>query len=98
MWSNSVTLLDDPEDKEDLDIMNAGEVSPAVWSIHICDNNKCDQRDSRLLQANVAGGQPRDLVFSDYKVAVNLIHWLRTTQNSIIRTTGSTNSPGRELI
>ena len=80
----AVTLLHEAEDKEDLDIMGADEVSPAVWSIQICDSNKCDGKNSRPLQANVKSGQWRNIVFTDYGQAVKLAHWLRTTQKNTI--------------
>ena len=64
--------------------MDADEVSPAVWSIQICDSNKCDGKDHRPLQANVKNGQWRNVVFADYGQAVKLAHGLRTVQKSTI--------------
>ena len=53
----AVTLVHEAEDKEDLDIMSADEVSPAVWSLQICDKNKCDGQENKPLQASVKNGQ-----------------------------------------
>jgi hypothetical protein len=81
----AVSLLRDAESKEDLDIMNADEVSPAVWSLQICDRKKCDGKDYKFLQAHAENGQWwRNVVFTDYGQAVKLAHWLRTTQRSNI--------------
>ncbi len=76
----AVTLVRDAEDKEDLEIMGADEVSPAVWSIQICDSLKCDADNSNPLKARVKNGNGalRKLVFTDYGVAVRFAHWLRT--------------------
>jgi hypothetical protein len=78
----AVTLLRDAEGKEDLDIMSADDVAPAVWSIQICDRPKCDGTDKKFLRASVRNGQWRNVVFADYGQAVKLAHWLRTTQQS----------------
>jgi hypothetical protein len=86
----TVNLLRDAEDQEDLQIMSADEVSPAVWSIQICDSNKCDGKSDNPLQASVKNGQGRKVVFTDYGQAVKLAHWLRTTQHNSI--------PGSNLI
>lgn len=78
----AVTLVHDAEDKQDVDIVSADEVSPAVWSIKICNPAKCDgdDPDSTPLQAKFGGvGQWRKVVFTDYGVAVKVVHWLRTT-------------------
>jgi hypothetical protein len=81
-----VTLFRDAQDKEDLDIMSADEVSPAVWSLEKCENGQCEDGDENRnpLRATVKDGplQFRKLVFADYGVAVKLAHWLRTNQNS----------------
>lgn len=91
----TVTLLHEAEDKEDLDIMSADEVSPAVWSLQICDSNKCEGKNNRLLQANVKNGQLRNVVFTDYGQAVKLAHGLRTAQKSTIPGSNLTfNYPG----
>lgn len=86
----AVSLLRDAEDKEDLDIMSADEVSPAVWSIHICDKPICDGKDAKLLQASAQNGQWRNVVFTDYGQAVKLAHWLRTTQKNAVPGTALT--------
>jgi hypothetical protein len=73
----AVTLLREAEDKQDLEIMPADEVSPAVWSLHLCAGDKCDGKSDELLTASVKNGQPRRLVFNDYGEAVKLAHWLK---------------------
>ena len=80
----TVTLLRVAEDKEDLDIMSADEVSPSVWSIHLCDKEKCDGKENKILQAGVNNGPLRDLVFTDYGQVVKLIHWLKTSLTNTI--------------
>jgi hypothetical protein len=87
----AVSLLRDAEDKEDLEIMSADEVSPAVWSIHICDKPKCDGNDATPpLKASAKNGQLRNVVFTDYGQAVKLAHWLRTTQKNTVPGTALT--------
>ena len=82
---HAVSLLRDAENKEDLEIMRADEVSPAVWSLQICDRKKCEEKDYKPLQAHAKNGQWwRNVVFTDYGQAVRLAHWLRTTQQNSI--------------
>jgi hypothetical protein len=80
-----VTLSRDAQDKEDLEIMGADEVSPAVWSLEKCEKGQCADGDENTnpLRATARNGpkQWRKLVFTDYGVAVKLAHWLRTTDN-----------------
>ena len=78
----AVTLLHDAEDKHDIDIMSADEVSPAVWSLKVCGTPNCDGDDgySYPLKARFGDtGQWRKVVFTDYGDAVKVAHWLRTT-------------------
>ena len=78
----AVTLLHDAEDKQDIDIMSADEVSPAVWSLKVCGTPNCDGDDgySYPLKARFGDtGQWRKVVFTDYGDAVKVAHWLRTT-------------------
>ena len=86
----AVSLLRDAEDKEDLDVMSADEVSPEVWSIQICNKPRCDGEGKRRLQASAKNGQLRNVVFSDYGQAVKLAHWLRTTQKNSVPGTALT--------
>ena len=77
-----VTIMRDAEDRADVEIMNADEVSPAVWSLKKCAQTKCDD-DSKPLTATVKDTQRyRKVVFTDYGVAVKLAHWLRTNKQS----------------
>jgi hypothetical protein len=73
-------------------------VSPAVWSIRMCKSSPCGPEDGNILQAHVKDGAPRVLVFSDYTVAIDLIRWLRTTQDSSVWSRRDTSAPGSELI
>ena len=84
-----VTLIRDGEDKADVEVMSADEVSPAVWSLRICDSSECDTEPLKLLQATVkangekdgkAVGILRNVVFTDCGKAVNVAHWLRRAQ------------------
>ncbi len=43
----NVTMVHDAEDKQDVDIVSADEVSPAVWSLKLCENSQCTG-DGRL--------------------------------------------------
>ena len=86
----AVSLLRDAVNKEDVEVMGTDEVSPAVWSIEICDKKKCDEKEKRPLQASAKNGQPRNVVFTDYGQAVKLAHWLRTTQKSTVPGTALT--------
>jgi len=70
--------------------MSADEVSPAVWSIQICNKPRCDGEGKRRLQASAKNGQLRNVVFSDYGQAVKLAHWLRTTQKNSVPGTALT--------
>jgi hypothetical protein len=97
----SVTLLRDAEDKRDVDIMSADEVSPAVWSIRLCKEPQCTGEDvlRAKVQPSISGLQNASLgwkvVFTDYGAAVRLIHWLRTHQPEQQRDTGyKFNYPG----
>jgi hypothetical protein len=80
-----VELIRAGEDKADVEVMSADEVSPAVWSLRICDSDQCDNEPLKLLQAKVreqegqtSTGVMRNMVFADYGKAVNVAHWLRS--------------------
>ncbi len=79
-----VTLWHDAEDKQDVEVMSSDEVSPAVWSLRLCQDALCAGKDVYSLMATVKtpeGTENRSLwrkvVFTDYNVAVRLAHWLR---------------------
>ena len=77
-----VTIMRDAEERADVEVMNADEVSPAVWSLKKCAQTKCGD-DSQPLKATVKDAQRfRKVVFTDYGVAVKLAHWLRTNKQS----------------
>jgi hypothetical protein len=73
-----VRFVRDADKKIDVEIASADEVSPAVWTLKIC-QGQCDpDGKDRNLKAFVAPhGQKRDLIFTDYGQAVKLAHWLR---------------------
>lgn len=83
-----VKLIRDGEDKADVEVMSADEVSPAVWSLKICDTAECDNEPLKLLRAMVKAKDPkatgvmRNVVFTDYGKAVAAAHWLRRAQQS----------------
>jgi hypothetical protein len=86
----TVSLVRDEDQKQDVEIVGADDVSPAVWSLKIC-VDKCDRdgSDKNLkdndLQAHVSSGsKPRKLVFTDYGQAVKLAHWLRHQREGAI--------------
>jgi hypothetical protein len=81
----SVRLVRDAEDKQDVEIMGADEVSPAVWSLRLCKDPQCtgEGTSEDVLRAKVqpglAGAQNawRKVVFTDYGVAIRLAYWLK---------------------
>jgi hypothetical protein len=86
----NVTMVHDAEDKQDVDIVSADEVSPAVWSLKLCENSQCAGDGSLLrvtLLPRASGPQNpliwRNVVFTDYAVAFRLAHWLKTHQTGI---------------
>ena len=99
----AVTLVHDAEDKQDVDVVSADEVSPAVWSLKLCEDASCAGDDQVSLKAMVLTDSPaalpkaawRKVVFTDYGVAIRLAHWLRTEQKSTPPNTRYTfNYPG----
>ena len=75
-----VQLIRAGEDKADVEVMSADEVSPAVWSLRICDTSQCENEPQKFLQAMARGrvskdqkaaGVMRNVVFADYGKAVN---------------------------
>ena len=53
--------------------MSADEVSPAVWSLQICEQSKCELKDYKPLRAHAQNGRWwRNVVFTDYGQAVKL--------------------------
>jgi hypothetical protein len=79
-----VTLRRDAEDKQDVELLNADDVSPAVWSLKLCEDAHCTGPDPYVLEARLAtqdgtrNTSPwRKVVFRDYGVAIRVAHWLR---------------------
>ena len=79
-----VILLQGAEDKQDVDIMGADEVSPAVWSLGLldCKDGKCPPSEQLMAQPSSEGPPDpslwRKVVFTDYSVAIRLQQRLRT--------------------
>jgi hypothetical protein len=100
-----VQLIRAGEDKADVEVMSADEVSPAVWSLRICDTSQCENDPQKFLQAMARGkgskdqkaaGVMRNVVFADYGKAVNLAHWLRHVEpESLDRSNYIFNYPSR---
>jgi hypothetical protein len=67
-----VELVKDGEAVHAVEIVPADDIAPAVWSIRMSENGR-----SSTLQAKTAGATKRDLVFTDYVMASQLIHWLK---------------------
>jgi hypothetical protein len=70
-----VELIRGGEDKADVEVTSADEVSPAVWSLRICDTSDCDAERPNPLKAmatrkgakrQTSTGVMRDVVFTDY--------------------------------
>jgi hypothetical protein len=90
-----VLVSRDAEDKEDLDIVSADEVSPAVWSIKLCENPECRGEEVHFLKATLEPNPTprndrlwRKVVFTAYGVAMRLAHWLRVNQGRTPPKTG----------
>ena len=54
--NQSVRIIRDAEDKEDVEIMNADEVSPALWTLRKCAQTKC-AGEGEFLMATVKDSQ-----------------------------------------
>jgi hypothetical protein len=88
--SQDVTLRRDAEDKQDVEVLSADEVSPAVWSLKLCQDARCDGQDTYLLRARprspdgIQNTSPwRKVVFKDYGLATRVEHWLRLKHTSM---------------
>jgi len=78
----SVTLVRDAEDKQDVEIVSADEVSPAVWSIKLCKNLQCTEEGGVLrAKLNEENAAWRKVVSTDYALAMQVAYWLRTHPN-----------------
>jgi hypothetical protein len=74
----TISFVRDEDERKEVEIAGADDVSPAVWSLKIC-NGQCDPHGHNpTLQGQVLpSGHPRPLVFTDYAQAVKVAHWLR---------------------
>jgi hypothetical protein len=76
-----VVFIRSVDEKRDVEIIGADDVSPTVWKIQIVrkgERPSGDWNGRSFLQANLKNGVPRDLVFSDYGRATKVAHWVRT--------------------
>lgn len=75
---HTISFVRDEDEGKEVEIASADDVSPAVWSLKIC-NGPCDPHGHNpTLNAEVLpSGHPRPLVFTDYAQAVKVAHWLR---------------------
>lgn len=73
-----VTFLRAAEEKRDVEMVAADDVSPAVWSIKIL-HGEGKTAGPEFVKAHIEENGPwRELVFTDYSLAVRAIHWFRT--------------------
>jgi hypothetical protein len=81
----TVTLLRDADEKKDVEVVSADDVSPAVWSIQIVPKQPEAQKpgsNPTFLGAHLEPNSPfRELVFTDYGLASKAVHWFRTKCN-----------------
>jgi hypothetical protein len=81
----TVRFIRDADEKKDVEIVGADEVSPAHWLIRILPNDKDRKnQDPQFLKIHVENGPPRDLVFTSYNQASKLAHWLRTKNKAAL--------------
>jgi len=73
-----VALVQDAEEKHDVEIVPADDVSPAVWSINIIKHDHDGKTTSGPLTGKVDDGSERRFVFTDYGQATKFAHWVRS--------------------
>jgi hypothetical protein len=77
-----VTFLRAAEEKRDVEMVGADDVSPAVWSIKILHGGGKTE-SPEFVKAHLEENAPlRELVFTDYSLAVRAIHWFRTQSDN----------------
>jgi hypothetical protein len=78
----TVTLQRDADEKKDVEVVSADDISPAVWSIQIVPKEQRKENieaDPVFVGARLEPDAPfRELVFTDYGLASKAVHWLRT--------------------
>ncbi len=75
-----VSLIRDADDEHIVEMVDADEVSPAVWRIRVVPSGKTapdSEAEPSYLQGSVNGGTKRTLVFTDYGKVIQFAHWLR---------------------
>ena len=86
--AQDVTLWHDAEDKQDVQVMSADEVSPAIWSLKLCQDAQCSKASVPLkampkTSEGIQDETPwRHVVFTDYGVAIRMAHWLKLNHAS----------------
>ena len=94
-----VVLERDADEKQDIEVMAADDVSPAVWSIQILPNtNQTDSTAPVLVSAHVGKGLPRELVFTDYGQASTFAHWIRTHPDAKIQSLAFNYTDGSSVV
>jgi hypothetical protein len=95
---HSVTLHREAEVQENVEIVPADDVSPAVWSIQILSPGPPGPSPLRFLRAHVGPqGVERELVFTDHSLASNFAHWARTHAGQEVQHMIFTNTEGESL-
>jgi hypothetical protein len=86
-WRQSMKFKRNIDDEDEVEIVSADDVSPAVWSIKMLPNPlNTDEKHTaaNFLRAHVEGGLDRTLVFKHYDQASQVAHWLRTHPNTSV--------------
>jgi hypothetical protein len=92
----TVRIIRDYDKPRDVEIVRADDVAPAVWSLRIVENDdgprSTSKKEARFIHAGIPRSvngklelQPadlRNLVFTDFGLASNVAHWLRTKSKS----------------
>jgi hypothetical protein len=89
----NVSLTNDVDLPQDIEIVSADDVSPAAWSIQILPRDpQVDDKsdDVSLVEARVGTGPWRSLVFTDYTKASKLARWLRLKSEAAMTTGAET--------
>jgi hypothetical protein len=72
-----IEISKDAYDAEEVEIVPADDIAPAVWSIKLTDGEEMASQKSHDLAARVGDSNERPLVFTDFLTASELSHWLK---------------------
>jgi hypothetical protein len=73
-----VELIRDAKDKQYMEVVDADDVSPALWSIKIVRNDQPETSKPEFLSAHAEEKSlPRVLVFTEYGSASKVVRWLK---------------------